>query len=848
MGISGYLITPHMNGNDPVHQEQHVEKQKSRVTVGYSTGAASPQGDATTVNADTTMTASYTWTIPQVSDITDEKIVSLPFGPSDWQWQIVVYPGGAGDALGSHLSGFLRPLRSLEEVSAGMEWFRPVNKFSIKVHRGTLQSQTISYGQDAEDLNAEDSILLEEISLPNFSGFSSRVPGWGFSTLLPLDMLPEALNSVDSSVTLTATVESPVSHSWTIHSFPWNVPNFNYLSTEPGEIYSPAFGPDNNRWSLQLSVHDGMLAGHLQPVLTDEEVALGDGWSRSISSFTLKIRQFGPYAMGPGPHAHIVTKTLTGGFTFNSMNLLTGWPNFSDIAKIEDGLFSDGSIIVDAEVIWDPAAIEKERRGLVGLAASKSSELKQQVESYEKELEDLKAKLTVADSDKLRVQIEANETILGLKTKLAKNNEKIEQLEAEVEVGRNAQAEIGKMVSRMKEAKARVAQARAKMDEDYLDLEEYANQDDQSPEARDAEHFATKAKLLAVESELWSSKEELRIRTLELWSSREELRVKSDSSAPPASSHMSRRLSLPSPSNAYGPNEGEADMIPVSVAIENMRTELDSARIALSDATSRAPPPDIPSAAYEAEKAAVRADLAMIHAELEVARASLIDAAINEHPDVLETTGGAQYIEQVSPGLLEEVASIVDQLEKARDYVKYDLFFMNSNGVTTVDPTTGTSSQPGVDGTLVIATSTDTSMQQQGYYDQSGQYVDTQQYQQSYQYYQQSYAQPDYETMRQLEVEKAKNSAAQAEIEALKLQVSTLASVAATAPAAASPAAVSSLPALSIGERPAGRGTHSPEPWTPVDEDGSGPVNAAQLSKELAVSFLDCIKELGLMT
>ncbi|KAJ3413132.1 hypothetical protein HDV05_008470 [Chytridiales sp. JEL 0842] len=851
------LSPPALRSIQPaVHQDDHVEQQKSMVSIGYSaSGSTQPEGASSTAQAESQLSASYTWTLPNVNNVTDEKMVSLPFGPSEWRWQIVVYPRGAGDALGTHMSGFLRPLRSLEEVSAGDDWFRPVKRFSIKVHRGGVvkaPSKAVVGPNGVEEPPVEgeedDSILLEEISLPNFTGFSARVPGWGFSTLLPLDLLPEAMNPTDGSVVLTATVESDVSHPWTIHQFPWTVPGFSRWCAQPTEeLYSPTFGPQHQRWCLKLSAQGSFLAGHLQPVLTDEEVALGDGWSRSISSFTLKIRQANT---GVNVGSHMVTKTLTGGFTFNSTNLQTGWPNLLDLPGVGDAIFQDGSIVVDAELIWDPTAIEKERRGLVGWAASKSNELKNQVEQYRREVEALKRQLKSSDAERARVQAESNEVISSLKGKLAKDREKIEVLQAEVEVGRSAQAELGKIIGKMKDAKARVAEARAKMDEEHLPANGVAP-DEASQEARDAEFFATKAKLFAMESELWSSKEELRIRTLELWSSKEELRVKAESTTTPnpPSAHVPRRMSMSSHSNPLSPEQNsELDLIPLSVAIENMKTELNSAKIALADISSRPVPPADPKPSYEAEKAAMRADLAMIHAELEVARASLVDAAINENPDVLYNPGGAQLLDSVVPGLRQDVISIIEQLEHAKNQVRFDLFFLdtNSNGYVAQQETLSVvaDGQVPLDVTTSMKNSSSQFMHpppQDNTWGGQSQYsanplvapppMD------NMNYYQQTSAAPaaqnEIETQRLLELEKAKTQAAHAEVEALKLQVATLSSVAASVANSGAYMAPSKL-SLPDVETMGARGSHSPEPWTPVAEDGTGPVSAAQLSKELA--------------
>ncbi|KAI8912330.1 hypothetical protein DFJ77DRAFT_413022, partial [Powellomyces hirtus] len=60
-------------------------------------------------------------------------LVSLPFGPSNWRWQLVVYPKGAGDGAGSHISAFIRPLKNELETAAGDAWQRPINEFTIRV-------------------------------------------------------------------------------------------------------------------------------------------------------------------------------------------------------------------------------------------------------------------------------------------------------------------------------------------------------------------------------------------------------------------------------------------------------------------------------------------------------------------------------------------------------------------------------------------------------------------------------------------------------------------------------------------------------------------------------------------
>ncbi|KAJ3088354.1 hypothetical protein HK102_008952 [Quaeritorhiza haematococci] len=132
----------------------------------------------------------------------ESKLVSIPFGPEDWRWQAVVYPHGAGFAKGTHMSGFLRPLKNARETASGESWRRPTKAFSFTMRRvfpDVVEGEEDQKKQEGQDVDEEaeglkgatvgqwDELATAQIGQdPNdpFEGFHAKRTGWGFPDLL----------------------------------------------------------------------------------------------------------------------------------------------------------------------------------------------------------------------------------------------------------------------------------------------------------------------------------------------------------------------------------------------------------------------------------------------------------------------------------------------------------------------------------------------------------------------------------------------------------------------------------------------------------------------------------------
>ncbi|KAJ3118696.1 hypothetical protein HDU96_010026 [Phlyctochytrium bullatum] len=672
-----------------------IDARTDVARVGYSL-APTPSGDATTTPVASHLMAQHEWSIPDFLSLTEDKIVSLPFGTRDWRWQMVLYPRGSPDSDRSHVSCFLRPLRSLEEVESGDAWKRPIENFTIKVFKGTSGGGIAERFGGYADPTAPKEVLVEDTSASSFTAFDASYPGWGFTYLLDLAYVNDAVDA-NGTLTVSAVVKADVLTEWTTYRLPWCLPSFDPTALDNGaEIVSPTFGPPENQWCIVLSRSEGVpggVSGHLQPVLSEEETFLGGCWSRSVSSLTLKVRA-GPADEDPagsdGSVRYKVTKTLTGGFTFNATNMSTGWPSLLDTARTPLCLQADGSIIIEGEVTWDPSSLEREwgrgtRSWLVGRGREVAS-LRAEADAVAARVEEARAETAdaVRRFEELSVRAAEERRVAGEERKAASERvraetARAEALKVELEAAREAQARAGKLEAVLAGARARIAKACAGIAEGAVLVPAEGEEGIEPPGEEDA--VGLRARLYAVQAELAKAREDLRLRVVTA--------VDASLAHPaPASGFDRRKLS-----STPGPEDGAeaADRLPLARAMRNLEAELETARRAVAEANQRATElaaeaaggaaasdpmsPPVPGAAtdpaalVEAERAALRADLAMVYAEFEVARAAFIDSVAAE--------GHLHWGTETATVLLrlrEEVAAFVNEFDRVKRGLLWDRY------------------------------------------------------------------------------------------------------------------------------------------------------------------------------
>ncbi|KAJ3097618.1 hypothetical protein HDU97_004708 [Phlyctochytrium planicorne] len=568
-----------------------------------ATAVQAVEAAVTTDSVVSQLSASFEWTIDDFLALTEDKLISQPFGGLDWRWQMVLYPKGAGGAH-SHLSCFLRPLRNLEELSAGNAWSRPILNFNIKVMKGTASSgsyaDNFAYMPSAVDNGTPKEVLVEDTSASSFTGFHSALPAWGFTDLLELTRINEAV-SPNGSITISATVSADISTQWTTCSYPWTIPTFD-MNALVGDYYSPVFGNSDMQWCMVMARSGDDISLHLQPVLSDDERYLESAWKRSISSLKLKIRSAeqleGSYEDLKAV-SYAVVKSITGGFTFTPEAMTSGWPKFIDVNKFSSIMEASGSITVEAEVTMDLESLEKEwNKGTRAFLISKCKEV---------------VSLGQQIWEERRVSGEESERQKGI----------AKELRRELEVAKVAEMRLLTLESALLTARAGIAGVVARMAE--VNGEGVGYEDAMSR----ARTYAAKAENARGLLDHTSSLE----------------------------ARAAHRRSMVSP-------VGESESISISQAISNLRHEMSSARIALDDVYRK----DLSGvdARATADRAAVRADLAMVVAELEVARAAFSESLATSGPP----NGGFEDVDVTN--LKHEVMSVIGELERIRATILYD--------------------------------------------------------------------------------------------------------------------------------------------------------------------------------
>ncbi|KAI9334230.1 hypothetical protein DFJ73DRAFT_799135 [Zopfochytrium polystomum] len=694
----GAPVDPYANNNAPSYDpgsygDYSTSQLRAPQQLGFFTE------NSTIAPSVTTLTTSTVWVIDNFSTITDDKVVSFPFGPKEWRWQLVVYPHGMATAAG-YFSAFLRPLRNMSEVEAGADWVRPIFRFSIRVHKP---------GYSRDELEDPESILVQETSLSSFTGFSNSVPGWGFSTLIDTETLLASgvdRSSGTDSVRITATVESvSMPSDWVMHELTWTLPAFyNTLlewsnSTADPEsdlsscaVLSPTFGPDGNQWAVKLDLARAStessghcISGHLQPVLNESESTLPDLWFRSISSFTFKLFADGPlgsYGGDRNSQLPLVAKSLTGGFTFNAAHQVSSWPNLLDLNQLLQALTerspqhpSAVDVRIVVQVTWevvDVAAAADARRlaALATRAWNADADARYARANLEAQIDALQADVAAwrgeFDSVTLRANALAKE-LEGAREDLAvAKRSEIKALELRGRLSRLHLSMSGLELGAATGDSSNVGSDAADDDPQRALATKDVDVEEVDPDELRTQFLRVRAKLYAVEAELADTRESLRILNAERADAQFASTSRGDPDGgaaqlrpPPRSRSRSRRSPSPGAgSGANGPPSDSDEVASMPQAIDTVREEIRAVLLVLEEAEGRS------ADAGEAERAALRADLAMAHAELEVARASLIDAATHpSHSNVLSHNSAlrAEYND-----VARETNAIVVRLDAAR--------------------------------------------------------------------------------------------------------------------------------------------------------------------------------------
>ncbi|KAI8897380.1 hypothetical protein BC833DRAFT_49643 [Globomyces pollinis-pini] len=190
-------------------------------------------------------------------------------------------------------------------------------------------------------------------------------------------------------------------------------------------LYSSYFGPPSCQWQVRFSlVFDDMnrlcnMSGYLAPVKSQFEESLGNQWDRAISTFQLNI-------YNPITQQLMVSKSWTGGFNFAEFNSLAGWESLFEETLTE----MIDTFTFKVEVTWDPALLNEytglgKAKAALNSSSVNISQLEQQLEAaFAAKLQYIEEKQTLTGYiDRLTTQLQE------LQVKSVKQDEALKELD-----------------------------------------------------------------------------------------------------------------------------------------------------------------------------------------------------------------------------------------------------------------------------------------------------------------------------------------------------------------------------------------------------------------------------------
>ncbi|KAK6097258.1 hypothetical protein MT418_002882 [Batrachochytrium dendrobatidis] len=384
--------------------DELVESLDMLVAVGQYGSPREPGGMFRLTPVESQLQTSYCWRIPNLHQTTAEKLVSPPFGPRDWSWQIVLYPKGTSDSKEAYSSAFIRPIKSDSEIVAKDNWFRPVTNFTFHLKYASAILHDSCYSNvpgNGEGLDSD--FLCSQMSEPTFTGFSPTQSGWGFQEFYPLPFPMEAVDLTDGTATIQIDVCGPQAIQTSTIAYEYDVRYpFSTDSTQTENSHtSLPFGPRGCSWLVNIHLDENKnsygnhISGYLKPIKSDFEESLGIQWSRSISTLTLEL-------IHPVSRQVLVSKSITGGFVFSGDQdkVAAGWEKLWSLDQVFENLSGVDRFTVSVTVAWDPVGLSRSTtlgkvKAALGSVSESLSILKQDSANNHHLTEQLKNNLSI---------------------------------------------------------------------------------------------------------------------------------------------------------------------------------------------------------------------------------------------------------------------------------------------------------------------------------------------------------------------------------------------------------------------------------------------------------------------
>lgn len=674
-----------------------LEQSIQAITLGIAPIAEEGESEALYTNPDSRVenysydqivNTTFDWQIPNfyenyINPGSEDKIASNPFCTENARMQAVIFPRGVGCGADTHLSLFLRPIKSNDEVQVGDEWYRDISWITVSIIKFNPDTQLkemyyqVSYGGEGE------------IEILGFRGPGGH--GFGQETFISRQDVGNLLES-DGSLNFQISVGfyqrvnlDIVNHVF--HSCFSNVgPDSSYVL--------PAFGLVDNLWQI-LTCMDGGRDGagnqcmsvYLKPIKSKLEIAMGPSWKRVITGVTIKLLQGSQGAL-------VASKIFTGSFVFSDEEKhdLCGWPLFvtsdSIVGPLQDYTLTV-SVLIDSKANTDHF-IEPFSRSLLA-SWSTVSQLKEENSKLQASFQD-----NIKQLKSLRNVEEFN---AALKTELEKAQQQsgdwakiVDDMKEEVlnskESAHLKTGEVSAMRVTVANVKARLMHLRILLEDgpdtvaDEESWDNVTDEADSSPSSSDSkvvvgnkkkksavkaemvpltEHLKLQSKLAGFESQIAA----LNAKLIAAESERDKLQWEWD--------HMQKLPdslyipTLPADDELY---DSDSEEVGGQDILETMNSLVKTAKDSIQKAADRSAIQIMDPFAKALDLASVTADLATVQAELEIARVPFIEIA-SKAASTKDLVG--------DPKKLAEIQRVNNELDSVRFSLINTLYEVESN-------------------------------------------------------------------------------------------------------------------------------------------------------------------------
>lgn len=380
-------------------------------------------------------------------------------------------------------------------------------------------------------------------------------------------------------------------------------------------VCSSIFGSSNSAlWEAQFSPfvdelgNFTFIAGYLRPVVANGSASDQFSWKRKISTFSMKL-------LHPSSREVLASKCLTGGFGFSESKQYSGWDDYLGAESFLQ--FGVENVIMQINISWDPRQFVDHQR----VSTSFASQVQNGSDWYRNQYESSQGALKNAESVVKRHDL-ALEEIQELRRR-------IQLLSSELQNARVSEKEYRVSQVRFSAVKEKLSKLRLTLDSDLHPPTFDANSED-------------------ISSELASCK--LQLANLFHEKAQVDLKLSQALSELQFVNRSSRDNLLLAPIPSFEEQESfENDPVEkIHQAIEVSKNEVLVGKAALEEFKMKTAHRNL-SVLSNLDRAGLTADISMVQCGLDVANATLTEAAEDLHllPDVTEFLNAQKELQEV---------------------------------------------------------------------------------------------------------------------------------------------------------------------------------------------------------